>query len=299
MLSTNVSVEQKINYSGWSSHQGEICIKRDDLIHPFISGNKWRKLKYHHMQFEASSCKGIVTFGGAYSNHLVATAAFCAERGIASVGVVRGEQPSKLNHMLLMCKVWGMQLKFISREEYRLKSESFLEREAPEFYTIAEGGEGEEGQKGCAEIISELRGEYDHILCASGTGTTVMGLIKGVRQKGLGMVCHSFPVLKGGQFIEEKMKHYFSESERFKVHPDFHLGGYAKTNPELMQFMGKFSSETGVLLDPIYTAKLFYGFTQLLNRGYFGKKEKIILLHTGGLLGLMSEKMLNAVQNSL
>jgi 1-aminocyclopropane-1-carboxylate deaminase len=299
LLSTNVSIEQKIHLECFENAGIEVFVKRDDLIHPFISGNKWRKLKYNYQEFLSTKCRGIVTFGGAFSNHIIATAAFCAENKIECVGIIRGEKPTTINHVLILAQLWGMKLEFISRETYKNKENLEQLWADKNYYVIPEGGENEFGVIGCMEIVNELTHSYDHIICASGTGCTISGIVKGVINQKLKTKCHSIPVLKENEFIREKIYKYSFEANNFEIHSNYHFGGYAKTTPELMTFIKYFAQNTGILTDPIYTAKLFYGLVDLAKKHFFNKGDRILAIHTGGLIGLLSEKMLNDVQKTI
>jgi 1-aminocyclopropane-1-carboxylate deaminase len=265
-------------------------IKRDDLIDPYISGNKWRKLKYILKDAHAKGKNHLVTFGGAYSNHLVATAAAAARSGLKSTAFVRGE--AVVNEMLVLCKLYGMQLVFTDRETYKDKQACY-NKYFPgdtETYFIDEGGASADAVTGCAEIIREIPENTDHIFCAAGTGTTAAGLLKGIQQAGLTTKLHVIPVLKGGDFIREEMLKYIPASEHLLLHTDYHFGGYAKTQPELLTFMHQFIKEHGILIDPVYTAKMCYAIDDLARQNYFQPHDKIVALHTGGLLGIMGMK---------
>ena len=277
---------QKLNHPQLSN----LWIKRDDLIDPYISGNKWRKLKYILEDAHAKGKNHLVTFGGAYSNHLVATAAAAARAGLKSTAFVRGEEV--VNEMLVLCKLYGMQLIFTTREDYRDKEHCYSSHfgENENTYYIHEGGASAEGVIGCAEVIGELPKDTDHIFCAAGTGTTAAGLLKGIQQVGLNTKLHVIPVLKGGDFIKEEMLKYVSASEHLLLHTDYHFGGYAKTQPELLTFMHQFIKEHGILIDPVYTAKMCYAIYDLSRQNYFQPHEKIVAIHTGGLLGIMGMK---------
>ena len=299
MLSTKVSIEQKINLPEFEDKGVNVFVKRDDLIHPFISGNKWRKLKYNHISFLDSGCKGIVTFGGAFSNHILATATFCAERKITCIGIIRGEEPKSMNHVLILAQLWGMKLQFVSREAYKNKQvlEEYWKKQG--YFIIPEGGENKDGVKGCEEIVTELTQTYDHIFCASGTGCTIAGIVRGVASQKLKTHCHSVAVLKQGEFINDKVHEYVPDAENFTIHNDYHFGGYAKTTPELLIFLRFLSTQTGILTDPVYTTKMFFALTDLIKKDYFKKGETILAIHTGGLMGLLSEKTLSDVQKSI
>jgi len=271
-------------------NRNQILIKRDDLIDPYISGNKWRKLKYILKEVEIQNKKHIVTFGGAYSNHLVATAAACSRSSLKSTAFVRGE--SLRNEMLMLCRLFGMELIFTDRQAYKDKKSLYETHFGgnPDTYFVDEGGASYEAVIGCAEIISELPTDIDHIICAAGTGTTAAGLLKGIQDAGLNTQLHVVPVLKGGGFIANEISSYIGNTNQLILHLDYHFGGYAKTTPDLIGFMKSFTAEEGILIDQVYTAKMFYALDDLLQNGYFKKGEKIVALHTGGLLGLMGIK---------
>lgn len=280
---------QPINFE----HLEQVWVKRDDLIDPYISGNKWRKLKYLLAHAQQQDKKHLVTFGGAYSNHLVATAAAASRNRLKATAFVRGEAVH--NEMLLLCKLFGMQLVFVDRESYRTKQQLFdkhfgLDATA---YFIDEGGASAEAVQGCAEIIGELPVAYDHIFCAAGTGTTAAGLLKGIHKQKLKTQLHVVPVLKDGQFIANEMAKHEPNLSQLTLHTDYHFGGYAKTTPELLRFMKDFIAQTGLLIDPVYTAKLFFAVNDLAKKGTFEKDAKILAIHTGGLLGIwgMQEKL--------
>jgi 1-aminocyclopropane-1-carboxylate deaminase len=287
------SPEELIEDKLFDNKKVTVHVKRDDLIHPFISGNKWRKLKYVLQQALTEEKSHLVTFGGAYSNHLLATACAAARFGFQSTGIVRGENVE--NDTLMLCKLFGMHLRFTDRTEYRDKPAIFNKWFGgdPKAFFIAEGGSGTEAVRGCAEMINELTGAYDHIFCASGTGTTAAGLLKGLTESRLSTILHSVPVFKDGSFIRTEIEQYFALHPHFSLHLDYHFGGYAKTQPELLRFMKKFSSATGILLDPVYSGKMFYGLYDLIGKNYFAEGSKILAVHTGGLLGLfgMKEKL--------
>jgi len=277
---------QKITFAPFNN----LSVKRDDLIDPYISGNKWRKLKYILAKAEEEKKTHLVTFGGAYSNHLVATAAAASRSGLKSTAFVRGEEVQ--NEPLLLCSLFGMKLIFTDRESYRDKHKLFQQHFADDekSYFIDEGGASPEATIGCAEIIGALTETYDHIFCAAGTGTTAAGLLKGIQQHQLNTKLHIIPVLKGGSFIEDEIVQHTPLSDHLNLHLDYHFGGYAKTSPELISFIKTFTSKTGLLLDPVYTAKMFYGIVDLQKRGIIGKDDKILAIHTGGLMGLFGMK---------
>lgn len=273
------------------AHLFRLWVKRDDLIDPYISGNKWRKLKYILKAAATENKNHLVTFGGAYSNHLVATASAAARSGLKATAFVRGEKVN--NEMLVLCALYGMELIFIDRETYKDKRACYLEYAAKhtDTYFIDEGGASAEAVLGCAEIIAELPKDTDHLFCAAGTGTTAAGLLQGIQKAGLKTKLHVIPVLKGGGFIREDMGHYLAtDDERLILHTDYHFGGYAKTKPELLDFIKVFTAEHGMLIDPVYTAKMFFAINDLGFKNHFAQEEKVIALHTGGLLGIMGMK---------
>lgn len=260
------------------------------MIDPYISGNKWRKLKYILKHVKLTGKNHLVTFGGAYSNHLVATAAAAARNNLKATAFVRGENVE--NEMLLLCKLFGMNLIFTDRESYRNKALIFDSnfKNDENAYFIDEGGASEAAIIGCSEIIAELPENYDHIFCAAGTGTTAAGLLRGINQHQLKTKLHVIPVLKGGEFIKNEIAKYENDLDNLILHTDYHFGGYAKTNSELLEFMKDFIAKTGILIDPIYTAKMFYAINDLICKNHFKKDAKILAIHTGGLLGILGMK---------
>ncbi|WP_113653831.1 1-aminocyclopropane-1-carboxylate deaminase/D-cysteine desulfhydrase [Pedobacter namyangjuensis] len=265
-------------------------VKRDDLIDPFISGNKWRKLKYLLKVAQNQKKNHLVTFGGAYSNHLLATAAASARFNLKATAFVRGENVQ--NEMLLLCKLYGMTLIFTDRDSYKNKIDLFNTHfgDDEQCFFIDEGGASYEATVGCAEIIDELDQPFDHIFCAAGTGTTAAGLLKGINKNQLNTTLNVVPVLKGGSFIETEIAKYENDLANLVLHTNYHFGGYAKTTPELISFIKTFTSETGMLIDPVYTAKMFYAIKDLVERGQIKTDSKILALHTGGLFGILGMK---------
>lgn len=261
----------------------EVCIKREDILHPFVSGNKWRKLKYVLQDAVAKNKKTLVSFGGAYSNHLVALACAGAMYGFKTVAFVRGENVT--NHMLGLCKTWGMDLRFVSREAYKNKRDLFDEMATEDWYFIDEGGKGPLAMKGCEEILNGVEG-FTHVVCAMGTGTTFAGLAKAAENKG--MRADGICVLKGAESMDAEIQTAIGNTQSWCIHHAFHCGGYAKSTPELFDFMDAFAAKTGVLLDQVYTGKMVKAVVDLTEQGYYKKGDKVLLIHTGGLLGLLS-----------
>ena len=265
-------------------------VKRDDLIDPFISGNKWRKLKYLLKVAQNQKKNHLVTFGGAYSNPLLAPAATSARFNLKATAFVRGANVQ--NEMLLLCKLYGMTLIFTDRDSYKNKIDLFNTHfgDDEQCFFIDEGGASYEATVGCAEIIDELDQPFDHIFCAAGTGTTAAGLLKGINKNQLNTTLNVVPVLKGGSFIETEIAKYENDLANLVLHTNYHFGGYAKTTPELISFIKTFTSETGMLIDPVYTAKMFYAIKDLVERGQIKTDSKILALHTGGLFGILGMK---------
>jgi 1-aminocyclopropane-1-carboxylate deaminase len=263
----------------------QVFVKRDDMIHPFISGNKWRKLKHLLRDAFKLNKNHLVTFGGAYSNHLLATACAGAKFGFQTTGFVRGEEVK--NETLTLCRLFGMQLIFIDRESYKHKKSLFDQhfQDHTQAYFIDEGGAGVLAIKGCAELIDELPETYDHIFCAAGTGTTASGIIKGIIERSIPTLTHVIPVLKGAEFLKTEIEEN-SGSNTFEIHTGYHFGGYAKTDEELLTFIKNFCSTCGILIEPVYTGKMFFSLFDLISKDHFNRGSKILAIHTGGLSGI-------------
>lgn len=266
----------------------DLWMKRDDQIDPYISGNKWRKLKYIIEAAYAMGKTHLVTFGGPYSNHLVATASAAARSGFRSTAFVRGEPV--YNEMMVICRLYGMQIIYTDREDYKDQMGCYELLFGPNdktTYVIPEGGAAKDALPGCAEIIDELPLDTAHIFVAAGTGTTAAGLLQGINASGRNIQLHVIPVLKGGDYMEELIAHYEPNTKYLQMHNDYHFGGYAKVTPMLTAFMRDFVNKTGVLLDPIYTAKMCFGMMDLIATNVIPRSEKVVAIHTGGLLGIM------------
>ncbi len=265
-----------------------LFIKREDLLHPHISGNKFRKLKYNITTAQEQNQTQLLTFGGAFSNHIVAVAAAGKEYGFQTIGVIRGEELATQiedNPSLKLASDCGMKLEFISREQYRNKNEKkaleFWQKKYGEIYVLPEGGTNELAVKGCEEILTVADDVFDYICCAVGTGGTIAGLINSAQphQKIIG-----FPALKGDFLPEDICK--FTANKMGEFITDYHFGGYGKVTPQLIQFLNDFHSQYHIPLDPIYTGKMVYGVMDLIQKNYFKKGSKILLIHTGGLQGI-------------
>ena len=274
-------------------------LKREDLLHPEVSGNKFRKLKYNLLEAKKLGFDRILTFGGAYSNHISATAAAGKEMGIKTIGIIRGEELSnKINEnpTLSFAIECGMKLYFISRSDYRKKIETDFITELKEkygsFYLVPEGGTNDLAVKGCEEILTKNDTAYDYICTAVGTGGTIAGLVKASKshQKILG-----FSALKG-TFQKSEIEKYASKSN-YTILDDYCFGGYAKIDKELIRFINEFKEKTGIPLDPIYTGKMMFGIFDLIKKGYFKENSSILAIHTGGLQGIAGMNQLLKKKN--
>ncbi|ULC59160.1 pyridoxal-phosphate dependent enzyme [Flaviramulus sp. BrNp1-15] len=280
------SVNQHVNLPNESGV--ELYVKREDKIHRFVSGNKYRKLKYNLLEAEKLGFNTLLTFGGAYSNHIAAVASAGRNLGFNTIGIIRGEElfdKIENNATLRFAKQCGMQFKFVSRETYRNKtSESFLKRLKEKFgvfYTIPEGGTNALAIKGCEEILTDKDKTFDYVCCAVGTGGTISGIINSsdTNQQILG-----FPALKG-DFLKEDISKFATKSN-WKLITEYHFGGYAKINNELISFINSFKKDYEIPLDPVYTGKMMFGIFDLIEKNYFPKGSKILAIHTGGLQGI-------------
>ncbi len=265
-----------------------ISIKREDLLHPIISGNKFRKLKYNLKEAIKQKKSKLVTFGGAFSNHILAVAAAGKELGFETIGIIRGDElADKIleNPTLFKAQKLGMKFKFVDREMYRNKNEidfrRRLELEFQDFYLLPEGGTNELAIQGCEEILTDLDNAFDFICCPVGTGGTISGIINCSKesQQVLG-----FPALCG-DFLKEDIRKFATKSN-WNLITDYDFGGYAKVSDELIRFMNDFYSKYNILLDPIYTGKMMFGVMDLIEKDFFPKNSRILVIHTGGLQGI-------------
>ncbi|OYX24377.1 MAG: 1-aminocyclopropane-1-carboxylate deaminase [Flavobacteriales bacterium 32-35-8] len=279
MFQLHKSVNQKIDLP--AEFGVELFLKREDNIHPFISGNKYRKLKYNVEEAQKRGFKKLLTFGGAYSNHIAAVAYAGHAFGFETLGIIRGDElQDKIgeNPTLLFAKNHGMQFEFVTREDYRTDK---LINNYQDYYVIPEGGTNVLAIKGCEEILTETDAEFNYICASVGTGGTVSGLINCSQpsQQVLG-----FLALKGS-FLQEDISKFVSKTN-WKLIAEYHFGGYAKINLELIRFINKFKEKQDIPLDPVYTGKMMFGIFDLIQKGYFPKGSKILAIHTGGLQGI-------------
>jgi 1-aminocyclopropane-1-carboxylate deaminase len=263
-----------------------ISVLRLDLVHPVISGNKWFKLRHYLARAARTGRRTVLTFGGAYSNHILATAAACREAGLSAIGIIRGERASFLNPTLSEAERLGMQLHFISRTCYREKKipeELWEQHPRSEVMVVPEGGYGTLGLRGIADLLStERTGSYTHILSAVGTGTTLAGLALGAEE---GQKVIGIAVMKNGGLEASVQRLLPRRLPDLTILHRFHQGGYARHTPELLRFMNDWYATTGIPSDFVYTGKLFFAADQLLKEGYFPPGSRLLLVHTGGLQG--------------
>lgn len=273
-----------------------LWVKRDDLLHPHVSGNKWRKLKHNLLEAHRLGCTRLITFGGAFSNHLAAVAAAGQEFGFSTLGIVSSEASSAGNTTLSFAQSCGMELVFTSRASMRGKSESQLLSELSinpaGACVLPQGGSNCLALPGCAELVAETVSQLgghapDYFITACGTGATLAGIATGLtaKAKALGIAA-----LKGG-FLQKEVEKLLAAcgeetSANWQVLDGFHHGGYAKWTPELIGFINDFNRKTGIPLDPIYTGKAFFAAAKLAETGFFPEGAQIVLVHTGGLQGI-------------
>jgi 1-aminocyclopropane-1-carboxylate deaminase/D-cysteine desulfhydrase-like pyridoxal-dependent ACC family enzyme len=280
-----------------------ISVKRDDLNHLVIQGNKLRKLKYNIKYAIENNCKCVATFGGAYSNHLLATAQAAQIFGYTSFGFVRGDelekQPQKWSQTLIQAQAFGMKLIFLSRHEYRLKEDSeivkkHLNMQTSVHYVIPEGGSNALAVQGVKELIGELNLQKfspTHIICACGTGGTLAGLIEGVAAHKMKAQIIGIPVLKGAEFLTQDIVDLSPNHAQvqWQLNHNYHAGGYAKSNQKTLEFAHNFSLLNKIALDKIYTAKSFYATYDLILNGEITSESSVLIIHTGGLQGGLNQ----------
>lgn len=287
------SINQEISIPFLKEQGIELVVKREDLIHPFVSGNKFRKLKYNISEALQLQKDTILTFGGAFSNHIAAVSFAGKEAGLKTIGVIRGEELGEnldktlsQNTTLHEAAKNGMQFYFVDRETYRNKTNQdfieLLKSQFGDFYLVPEGGTNQLAVKGCEEILSNEDEEFDYICSAIGTGGTISGLINASKahQKVIG-----FPALKG-DFLTKEIAQYVGVKDNWELNSNYHFGGYAKYNADLISFINWFYQETQIPLDPIYTGKMLFGIVDLIKKNYFSAGSKILAIHTGGIQGV-------------
>lgn len=283
---------QPITHPLFAHYQVKVSIKRDDQIHPIISGNKWRKLYYNLAHAKTKQLKGIVSFGGCYSNHLHALAYACQQQQLEAIAIVRGEHTSQNNYTLTWAKHWGMKLNFVDRKTYKLRQDlnylDALQRQYPDHLIVPEGGSNQLALQGVGRVVEELEQQctYNSLLVPVGSGGTLAGLIKqdNNRHDILGIA-----VLKQSDYLLNEVNTLLTNEKaypRWRIENSYHGGGYAKFTAKDANKILAFSKETGIPFEPIYSGKMLLAFLDLLTKGYFTTNQHIVLLHTGGLQGL-------------
>ena len=275
-----------------TKHNVTLYVKREDLLFPNLSGNKYRKLKYNLEAAQTSGHKTLITFGGAFSNHLHATAAAGKEYGFRTIGLVRGEELGEkpFNPTLSQAAEWGMKLIFISRKDYKLKTDpEFLKTLMQHYgpaYPIPEGGTNELAVRGCSEILTQEDRNFSHICCPVGTGGTLAGLSRSAQP---GQRILGYPALKAPDF--QKELDTWISADNWELIPDYHFGGYGKVNKELIDFINDFKQKTGIPLDPVYTGKMLFGILADIRYGRLSAGSRVLAIHTGGLQGIAGMNM--------
>jgi 1-aminocyclopropane-1-carboxylate deaminase/D-cysteine desulfhydrase-like pyridoxal-dependent ACC family enzyme len=296
MFENRISPLFELNQALFLKNKLRVFVKRDDLLHPHISGNKWRKLKYNLAEARQKGFSKLVTFGGAYSNHIVAVACAGKEYGFKTAGIIRGEIRFPLNPTLDFAKSCGMELRGVPRFVFsnhdwkEIANAAKLEVDGS--YLIPMGGSNCLALKGCAEIANEVEQQLgilpDFFCVASGTGATAAGIIYGLAGQSN---CIAFPILKGN-FMQEEISNFLvscgmvDSPANWQVCNDYHFGGYAKFNASLIDFINEFTREHQIPLDPVYTGKLFFGVMDLIEKKFFPENASLLILHTGGLQGI-------------
>ncbi|MBX7052382.1 MAG: pyridoxal-phosphate dependent enzyme [Flavobacteriales bacterium] len=294
------AINQKLVHPILQESGVQLHIKRCDLIHPEVNGNKWYKLRYNIEQAMADGHDTILTFGGPYSNHIHATAAAGKIFGFKTIGVIRGEEPMQWSHTLEFARACGMRLEFITRLAYAEKAtedfKSWLHEEYGSFHLVPEGGSNFHGINGCMEILTEDdRNSYDIISCACGTGATMCGLALSLSE---GQRVIGFPVFKSGEFmateVQQHLDYFLMDKEASSdvmkscdFVTDYHFGGYAKWNDELISFIKTFQNDCHVPLDQVYTGKMMYGILDLIKAGRWKSGTRLLAIHSGGLQGVI------------
>lgn len=271
-----------------TEQQVRIDVLRTDLIHPVISGNKWYKLRYYLEDALANGCNEIASFGGAYSNHIVATACACQQFHLKSIGFIRGDQLDQLSPALATAQSYGMQLQFISRTDYQNKASIPSKNSKKDRYWIPEGGYGILGAKGAARMLENVPlKEYTHIIAAIGSGTMIAGLTNAslANQKVWGISSQ-----KNNHSLESEARMLIASEKQDNFHylADYHFGGFAKHPTELLDFMNQFWLNESIPTDLVYTGKVFYAVNDMLVKNYFNSSDRVLVVHSGGLQGNLS-----------
>jgi 1-aminocyclopropane-1-carboxylate deaminase len=284
MLDANTIQIQSLKCGWWKNIQCDVL--RLDQLHAVVSGNKWFKLRYYLADAIKKEKKRIITFGGAYSNHIVATAFACKEAGLKSRGIIRGEKPLQISGSLQEAMDYGMEIIYVSREGYKNKENILRQFSLEDDYWVNEGGYGIEGMWGAKDILTTAdTSSYTHIICACGTGTTLAGLVEAALPH---QNCIGINVLKGHVNLKHDVMELLPaehQDKSFEVFHDYHFGGYAKHPKELIDFMNELWNEEKLPTDIVYTSKLVFGVRDLIEGNYFTDKDKLLIIHSGGLQG--------------
>ncbi len=307
MFDLSNSILQEIKIDSLVKRNIKLLIKRDDLIHSEVSGNKWRKLKYNVELCRSNKKKGILTFGGAFSNHLLATASACNHLQLKSIGLVRGDELNEnSNDTLQNCSRLGMKLFFLSRDEYKLRYEkAYIEAVSikhPNYQIVPEGGANYHGMIGCQEIMNDIEEQVNHVFVAQGTSTTSCGIAMSLKKN---QFLHVIPVLKKYDSIGE-MNNLFLDAgmkkeeinllmKKVKEYPQYHFGGYGKYNEGLLLFISNFYKQYNLKLDPIYTGKVMFGLLEIIQESSFDNST-VLFIHTGGLQGVKGIEHKSGIQ---
>ena len=293
LYSSDKSILQMVEVECFKKRNIRFYVKRDDLIDAEVSGNKWRKLKYNIEQCKVLKKQGILTFGGAFSNHLLATASACNKLGVKSIGIVRGNELNQhSNQILKRCTELGMEFKFVSRDDYKLRNDKLyqidLNLEFENYYIVPEGGANFYGMIGCQDIVNELTVKYDSVFVAQGTTTTSCGILLSLAENSK---LHLVPVLKGFDSIKEMrelLNYCIFDSELTEelldktiVHSNFHFGGYAQKSMELLEFIDSFQKKYHIPLYYVYTGKVMYALFEEMKKGNLDN-QTVVFIHTGG-----------------
>ena len=281
----NFKLNQQIFSERYLNNEIEVFIKRLDLIDPFISGNKLFKLKHNVDRALFEKKNMLITFGGAFSNHILATAAYAKKKNIDCLAIIRGEEYSELNPLLTLAKENGMNFCFVSRKEYAKRNDnnyvSELIRKYKKAFIVPEGGNNKLGVLGAEEILETQDKSFDYIICPIGTGATLSGIVNSSKktQKVIGINC-----VNDTKYINEKISQK-TNKKNWEIINEFNFGGFAKFDNLLTEYLKKFKLNYKITLDLNYTAKMFFGFEKLIERRYFQRKSKVLLIHTGGIYG--------------
>lgn len=285
---------QDITPDWYQGKVAKLSMLRLDVVHPDVSGNKWYKLKYNLQYCLGHKLNGVLTFGGAYSNHLAATAAAAHAYKLKSIAIVKGTYAAEqLTPTLQFCKAHGMELIFVAHETYKQKNDADylheLSLKYPDMHIVPEGGANEEGRSGAGEICSYISGEYNYVALSVGTGTTLTGIVNALPddRKILG-----FAPMKRGAYLQDELKTYIhsGKQDSYRIYDNWHFGGFGKHNSELLDFMNSFYTAQHIPLDVVYTSKMMFGIRELIHRSEWGSDSKILCIHTGGLQGNASVK---------